>query len=122
MRFCDGVYHGNVSYATRICESPHFLSGGQAVIRVKLREAMEAHRLRTGERLTYTGLAEMSGVGEGTLSSIGSRVGYNVTLATVERIRRALDVPLHDLLEVIDDPPKPKRRAKKKRPGGTVKR
>ena len=88
------------------------------MIRVKLREAMEAYRLRTGERLTYARLAEMSGVAEGTLNSIGSRLGYNVTLATVEKICRALEVSFHDLLEMIDDPPRPKRRAKKKRPGG----
>ena len=76
---------------------------------------METYRLRTGERLTYAGLAELSGVGAGTLSSIGSRVGYNVTVETIEKICRALDVPLLDLLEIIDDPPKPKRPQKKRR-------
>lgn len=86
------------------------------MIRVKLREAMEAYRLRTGERLTYAKLAEMSGVAEGTLNSIGSRLGYNVTLATVEKICRALEVSFHDLLEMIDDPPKTKRAKKKSRP------
>jgi hypothetical protein len=35
------------------------------------------------------------------------RVGYN---ATVEKICRALEVSFHDLLEMIDDPPKPKRK------------
>jgi transcriptional regulator with XRE-family HTH domain len=84
------------------------------MIRVRLREAMEVHRLRTGERLTYALLAERSGVGEGTLSSIGSRLSYNVTLETVEKLSRALNVPFHDLLEQIDDPPKPKRTSKKK--------
>ena len=86
------------------------------MIRVKLREAMEAYRLRTGQRLTYAKLAEMSGVAEGTLNSIGSRLAYNVTLASVEKICLALDISFHDLLEMIDDPPKPKRNrtAKKK--------
>ena len=85
------------------------------MIRVKLREAMEAYRLRTGERLTYAKLAEMSGVAEGTLNSIGSRLGYNVTVATVEKLCRALEVSFHDLLEMIDDPPKAKRGPKKER-------
>ncbi len=85
------------------------------MIRVRLREAMEAYRLRTGQRLTYAKLAEMSGVAEGTLNSIGSRLAYNVTLASVERICRALDISFHDLLEMINDPPKPKRRRKKER-------
>lgn len=86
------------------------------MIRVKLREGMEMYRLRTGRRLTYAGLAELSGVGEGTLSSIGSRVGYNVTLATVEKICRALEVSFHDMVEMIDDPAKPKHKRTPKRP------
>ncbi len=85
------------------------------MIRVKLREGMETYRLRTGQRLTYAGLAEMSGVGEGTLSSIGSRVGYNVTVEPIEKICRALDVPLHEMLEMIDDPPKRKGRPRKQK-------
>lgn len=86
------------------------------MIRVKLREVMESYRLHTGERISYARLAEMSGVAEGTLNSIGSRLGYQPNLATIERICRALDVPLHELLELIDDPPKPKpKRTPKKR-------
>ncbi len=85
------------------------------MIRVRLREAMEAYRRRTGQRVTYAKLAEMSGVAEGTLNSIGSRLAYNVTLASVEKICRALEISFHDLLEMIDDPPEPKRRAKRKR-------
>lgn len=85
------------------------------MIRIKLREAMESYRLRTGVRLTYATLAEMSGIGEGTLRSIGSRLGYQPNLATVEGICRTLDVPLCDLLELIDDPPKPEAKSKPKR-------
>jgi DNA-binding Xre family transcriptional regulator len=84
------------------------------MIRVKLREAMEAYRLRTGQRVTYAKLATMSGVGEGTLNSIGSRIGYSVTLDTVEKISRALDMPFQDLLEQIPDPPKAKPKPKRK--------
>ena len=47
---------------------------------------------------------------------------HHTALANIEKLCRALDVPLHDMLEMIDDPPKPKRRAKKQCPGGTVKR
>ena len=87
------------------------------MIRVKLKEAMETHRLRTGERLTYARLAQISGVAEGTLNSIGSRLSYQPNLATVEKICRALDVPLHDMLQMIDDPPKPRHASRKKRRG-----
>ncbi len=76
---------------------------------------METYRLRGHERLTYAGLAELSGVGEGTLSSIGSRVGYNVTVGTIEKLCRALDVPLHEMLEIIPDPPKRKARPRKQK-------
>ena len=85
------------------------------MVRVKLREAMEAYRLRTGDRLTYEKLAQMSGIGEGTLHSIGGRLGYQPNLATVERICRTLEVPLHDMLELIDNPPKAKGKKSKKR-------
>ncbi len=86
------------------------------MIAIKLREAMEAYKRRTGKRMTYKILAEMSGVAQPTLHSIGSRDDYNATLATIEKICRALDVPLHDMLEMIDDPPKRKRTNKKTRP------
>ena len=77
------------------------------MIRVKLKDAIETYWLRTGKKLTYAELAEMSGVAEDTLSSISSRFRYQPNLTTVEKICRALDYPLHDLLEMIDDPPEP---------------
>ncbi len=87
------------------------------MIAIKLREAIATFKRRTGERMTYRILAEKAGIAQGTLHTIGSRDDYNATLELVEKLCRALDVPLHDLLEMIDDPPKPKRRAKKKRRG-----
>ena len=87
------------------------------MIAIKLREAMEAYKRRTGERMTYAILAERSGIAKQTLHTIGSRDDYNATLATLERICRALGVAPGDMLEMIDDSPKPKRRQKnKKRP------
>ena len=76
---------------------------------------MQAYKRRTGERMTYQILAERSGIAQGTLEVIGSKVGYNATVATLEKICRALDVTFGDLLELIDDPPKRKRTKKKKR-------
>ena len=84
------------------------------MIRVKLKQAMDNYRMSTGERMTYGDLAEISGVAEATLNSIGSRLGYQPNLATVEKICRALNVPLHEMLEMIDDPPKSKRKRKSK--------
>ncbi len=80
------------------------------MIAIRLREAMEAYKRRTGQRVTYEILAEMTGIAKGTLHHIGSRDDYNATLATLEKICWALDVTPADLLELIDDRPKPKKR------------
>ena len=85
------------------------------MIAIKLREAMEAYKRRTGERMTYEILAECAGIGHGTLRTIGSRDDYNATLSLVEKLCRTLGVPLHDMLEMIDDPPKPETKQKPKR-------
>ena len=85
------------------------------MIIVKLKEAMLACQRRTGENIGYEDLARMTGIASGTLQSIGSRQNYHPTWENVEKLCRALDVPLHDLLELIADPPKPKRTSKKKK-------
>ena len=84
-------------------------------IAIKLRDAMQAHKRRTGGRMTYQILSERTGIAEGTLRNMGSRPNYNATIATLTKICVALDVTPGDLLELIDDPPKAKRAAKKKR-------
>ncbi len=87
------------------------------MIVVKLRDAMEAYRRRTGQRMTYVRLAERTGIAHSTMRTIGSDLTYHPTLANIERICKALEVSPGDLLEIIDAPPKPKRRPKKKRRG-----
>ena len=71
------------------------------MIRVKLREAMESHRRRTGERITYERLALLTGLSRRTLESLASRPGYNSTLETIAKLCRALDCQPGDLL-VLD--------------------
>ena len=78
------------------------------MIAIKLREAMEAYKRRTGERMTYQILAERTGIAQGTLQIIGSRDDYNATLELIEKLCLALDVPTHEILEIIPDPPKAK--------------
>lgn len=84
-------------------------------IAVKLREAMQAYKRRTGDRMTYEILAQHTGIAIGTLQNMGSRPYYNTTLTTLARICDALEVTPGDLLELIPDPPTRKRTAKKKR-------
>ncbi len=84
---------------------------------VKLRDAMEEYRRRTGERMTYPKLSEQTGIAVSTLSKIGSEMGKHTTLANVEKICTVLGVSTGELLVIIPDPPKPKRKrsAKKRR-------
>ncbi len=82
---------------------------------VKLKEAMLSYWRRTGQKITYEELAAKTGLAPGTLQSIATRESYLPTLANVEILCRALDVPFHDMVEMIDDPPKPKRPKKRKR-------
>jgi DNA-binding Xre family transcriptional regulator len=102
----------NVSYQM-IKSQPHVTKR----IVIKLREAMLAYKRRTGERMTYALLAERTGIAQGTLRNIGSQPTYNATIATLTSICIALDVTPGDLLELIDDPPKAKRRARRKKGG-----
>lgn len=85
------------------------------MVAIKLREAMQAYKRRTGERMTYAILAERTGISHGTLRIIGSGQRYNATIELIEKLCRSLGVPLHDMLEMIDDPPNPEAKRKSKR-------
>jgi DNA-binding Xre family transcriptional regulator len=73
------------------------------MIVVKLKEAMEAHRVATGEKLTYQVLAERTGLSRATLEAMGSRGGYNPTLGTIEKLCRVLGRTPGELLELVPD-------------------
>jgi len=70
------------------------------MIKIKLKEAIEEYRKRTGAALTYRLLAARTGLSEATLQSLGSRRDYNPTLATIERLCDALGCEPGDLLEI----------------------
>ena len=73
------------------------------MLRVKLREAMDEHRRRFGERMTHELLAERTSLSRATLESIASRDNYNTTLSTIEKLCRALDCQPGDLLELMGE-------------------
>lgn len=73
------------------------------MLRIRLREAMDAYRERTGVRLTYKTLAAASGVAVSTLQSLAARPTYNTRLSTVERLCIALQCQPGDLLEMRAD-------------------
>ena len=68
------------------------------MIRVKLRDAIEKHRRRTGERMTYERLAQATGLSRRTLESLASRPGYNTTLDTIGKLCRVLGCQPGELL------------------------
>jgi DNA-binding Xre family transcriptional regulator len=73
------------------------------MIRVKLREAMDAYRQRTGIKLNYELLADQTGIALATLQSLAARAGYNTRLSTIEKICLALKCSPGDLLEMSTD-------------------
>jgi hypothetical protein len=105
-----------------LCNIQVAFNGWWDVIVIKLKEAMLAYGRRIGARISYEDVSEMTGIPTETLRSIGGRTGYHCSVARIEILCRALDVPLHNMLEMIDDPPeseprkKAKRKAKAKRP------
>lgn len=74
------------------------------MIVVKVKEAMERYRYRTGKRLTYEKLAQMTGLAKPTIVAVASRMDYNTTLSTIEKLCRALECTPGDLLELLPDP------------------
>ncbi len=88
----------------------------------KLRAAMEKYRQRVHKKITYAELARRTGIAKGTLHQMGRRLDYHPILANVDKLCKALEVDLADLLELIPDPPKSKpkptrkRKPKKKKP------
>lgn len=70
------------------------------MIIVRLKEMMEAHRQRTGERLTYQELADRIGIARTTLESIASRSDYNAGLRTIARLCAALECTPGELLSL----------------------
>ncbi len=62
---------------------------------------MEEFRNRSGMRMTYERLAEVTGIARATLESLASRPNYNTRLSTIEKLCRALDCQPADLLELV---------------------
>ena len=77
------------------------------MIRVKLREALDAHARRTGVRLTYARLANLTGISTETLQSLATRPSYNTRLSTIAKLCRALRCQPGDLLELASEPDGP---------------
>lgn len=73
------------------------------MLRIRLREAMDSYRRRTGVRLTYRALAQAAGLSVSTLQSLAARPSYNTRLSTIGRLCVALECTPGDLLELAED-------------------
>ena len=78
------------------------------MLRVRLKEAMEDYRRRTGERMTHDLLSKRTGLSRSTIESLASRQSYNTRLSTIYKICVVLgcqpgDILFFDDAEVEDD-------------------
>lgn len=73
------------------------------MLKIKLRTAMQAHHRRTGERMTYERLSELTGLSRATLASLASREGYDTRISTIGKLCEALGCALGELLELQGD-------------------
>jgi len=64
---------------------------------------MSAHSEKSGVKLTYQQLAEMTGIAKATLEAIGSRPDYNTTLSVLDTLCKHLDCSIYDLLSFHKD-------------------
>jgi DNA-binding Xre family transcriptional regulator len=64
---------------------------------------MEEYRRRTGERMTYEYLAQLTGLACATLQSLASRPDYNTRLSTIAKLCLALDCQPEALLELVPE-------------------
>ena len=79
---------------------------------------MELHRARTGKRITYAELAEMTSLAPTTIESIAARPGYNTTLRTIERICAVLGCEIDELLQLVEVSEEPRRDRRGRRGAG----
>ena len=73
------------------------------MLKVRLKETMEAYRRRTGERIAYEQLAERAGLARATLESLAMRGHYNTRLSTIEKVCVALGCMPGELLVLIEN-------------------
>ena len=73
------------------------------MIEIRLREAMDAYEAKTGERLTYSDLADRTGLARATIESIAARTGYNASLKAIDALCEALRCPLSTLVHRRED-------------------
>ena len=92
---------------------------------IKLREAVQAYKRRTGKKMTYQILADKTGIAYATLNNMGSNLKYNATLGLLTKICTALETTPDELLEYMPEglpEPEPSSKKTKKKTKTTKKK
>ncbi len=69
------------------------------MIKVKLRQKIEEYKRESGERLTYSDIADQTGLSKATLEALGSRDDYNATLSTIDSLCAFFKCDVDQLLQ-----------------------
>ena len=62
------------------------------MLRFNLKDAMQSYEAKTGIRLTYEELSNLTKISQETLKSIATRPSYNATLKMITEISLALNI------------------------------
>lgn len=62
------------------------------ILKFNLKSALNQYEAKTGIRLSYEELSEISGVSTNTLKSLASRKNYNATFQLISEISNALHI------------------------------
>lgn len=73
------------------------------MIRIRLAELMADHSFRAGRRVEWREVAEATGIHRATLSKMVSSIGYNATIANIDRLCRYFECAPGDLLVYVAD-------------------
>ena len=71
------------------------------MIRVRLREMMRQYEQSSGEKVTYSLLADKTGLARATIEAIGSRKEYQPSLHAIDLLCDALKCGVDEMLESI---------------------
>lgn len=73
------------------------------MIRIRLAELMAEHSFHAGRRVEWKEVAEATGIHRATLSKMVSSIGYNATIANLDRLCRYFKCTPGDLLVYVPD-------------------
>ena len=62
------------------------------MLKFNLKNAMQEYEAKTGLRLTYEELSQMTSISSDTLKSIATRPDYNATLKMLSEVAEALNI------------------------------